>query len=151
VATLWLLALGLNEGRFTFFNRRDQAIQFLAVEDIGKFVAAIFRDPARFAGQTLEIASDAMTGSDLEACFTEAAGRPISYSRFPDEMLAANPFLAGLTALVDTGPLAGNADFDALRKINPEMLRFRAWLAGTGREAFQRALGTSGSWTYNDA
>lgn len=55
---------GLDEDRFTFFAGRDQRMQLLAVEDIGKFVAPIFADPARFAGQTFEIASDMVTGAD---------------------------------------------------------------------------------------
>ena len=148
---LMMPGFGLDEGRFNFFPRRDQVMQLLAVEDIGKFVAAIFADPARFDGHTLELASDAVTGADLEARFTEAAGRPIAYSRFSQEVLASNPFLAGLTALVDAGPLAGNADLDALRAINPEMEPFGSWLAGSGRDAFAQALGATGGWDYNKA
>ncbi|MDO9608556.1 MAG: NmrA/HSCARG family protein [Brevundimonas sp.] len=148
---LTMPGFGLDEGRFNFFPRRDQVMQFLAVEDIGKFVAAILADPARFGGETLEIASDAVTGADLEAGFTEAAGSPIAYSRFSDAVLAANPFLAGLTALVDAGPLAGNADLDALREINPEMQIFHSWLAGSGRNAFEQALSAAGAWDYNKA
>jgi uncharacterized protein YbjT (DUF2867 family) len=45
---------GLDEGRFSFFARPDQAVQVLAVDDIGKFVTAIFADSARFGGETLE-------------------------------------------------------------------------------------------------
>ena len=142
---------GLDEGRFSFFAKPDQSMQLLAVEDIGKFVAAIFADPARFGGETFEIASDAVTGRDLEALFTEAAGRPITYARFPDEVLTANPFLGKLTALLDEGPLAGHADLDALREINPEMQSFRSWLAGSGRKAFEQALGTAGAWEYGHA
>ena len=142
---------GLDGGRFTFFARPDQSMQLLAVEDIGKFVAAIFADPTRFGGATFEIASDAVTGRDLEAAFTEAAGHPIGYARFPDELLAANPFLGKLTALLDEGHLAGHADLDALRGINPEMRSFRSWLAGSGRTAFQQALGTPGRWAYDQA
>ena len=139
---------GLDEGRFSFFLKPDQSMQLLAVEDIGKFVAAIFADPARFGGQTFEIASDIVTGRDLEALFTQAAGRPITYARFPDEVLTANPFLGKLTALLDEGPLAGHADLDALRRINPEMQTFRSWLMGSGRQDFEQALGTAGSWAY---
>lgn len=139
---------GLDEGRFNWFSRRDQAMQLLAVEDIGKFVAAIFADPARFGGQTFEIASDTATGRDLEAAFSEAAGRPIAYARFSDEALVANPFLGKLTALLDAGPLAGHADLDALRKINPQMRSLKVWLAGGGRAAFAQALGTAGAWAY---
>lgn len=142
---------GLDEGRFTFFAKPDQSMQLLAVEDIGKFVAAIFADPARFGGEAFEIASDAVTGRDLEALLTEAAGRPITYARFSDEVLTANPFLGKLTALLDEGLLAGHADLGALREINPEMQSFRSWLAGSGRKAFEQALGTAGGWEYSQA
>ena len=142
---------GLDEGRFTFFPKPDQSMQFIAVDDIGKFVVPIFRDGARFGGETFEIASDSVTGRDLAALFTKAAGRPITYARFPDAVLAANPFLAALTALMDRGPLAGHADLDALRDINPEMQSLATWLAGRGRKAFELALGTAGTWEYNHA
>jgi len=140
---------GLNEGRFTFFLKPDQAMQVLAVEDIGKLVAAIFADVGRFAGQTFEIASDSVTGRDLEALFSQAAGRPIAYARFSNDVLAANPFLAKLTALLDQGPLAGHADLETLRAINPELQTLRTWLSGSGRAAFEQALGAGGGWEYN--
>ena len=142
---------GLDEGRFNFFAKPDQSMQLLAVEDIGGFVAAIFADPARFGGETFEIASDTVKGNDLEALFSEAAGRPITYARFPDEALKASPFLGKLTALLDKGPLAGHADLDALREINPEMRSFRSWLAGSGHKAFEQALGSAGAWEYENA
>jgi uncharacterized protein YbjT (DUF2867 family) len=140
---------GLDEGHFNFFMQPEQSIQLLAVEDIGKFVEPIFSDLNRFGGQTFEIASDAVTGKELEALFTQAAGRPISYSRFTDEVLEGSPFLAKLTALADEGPLAGHADLDTLRQINPAMQSVREWLAGTGRDSFIRALGTEGTWAYD--
>lgn len=142
---------GLDEGQFNFFAKPDQSMQLLAVEDIGKFVAAIFADRERFAGEIFEIASDTVTGGDMETLFTKAAGRPITYSRFSDAVLAANPFLEKLTALLDEGPLAGHADLDALRKINPEMQSLSAWLASSGRTSFEQALGTAGAWEYNNA
>ena len=141
---------GLDQGTFNFFVRPDQAIQLQAVEDIGKTVAAIFADGPRFKGQTIDIASDAVTGRDLERLFTEAAGFPIRYARFSDEVLAANPFLRKLTDLVDDGILSGKADLDFCRALNPEQQTLRAWLAGTGRQAFKDALGTSGTWAYNE-
>jgi uncharacterized protein YbjT (DUF2867 family) len=114
---------GLDEGRFTFFLRPDQSMQLIAVEDIGKFVAAIFADKARFSGKTLKIASDTVTGRELGVIFSEAAGRPIAYERFSDEVLAADP----------------------------EILSFRSWLAGNGREAFDKDLGMSGERDHPSA
>jgi uncharacterized protein YbjT (DUF2867 family) len=142
---------GLDRGVFTSFAQPDQPVQFLAVEDIGKFVAAIFADPARFGGTTLEIASDAVTGRDLGSTFTEAAGRPIRYERFSADVLAANPFLAKLTELFDSGRLVGHADLVALRALNPEMQSFRSWLGGSGRQAFEHALRSSEAWAYGSA
>jgi len=148
---LMMPGFGLDQGRFTFFARRDQPMQLLAVEDIGKFAAAIFADPARFEGATLEIASDTVTGAQLEAAFTAAAGRPIHYARFPDDVLEANGFLKKLDALVDDGRLAGNADLDALRAIVPGLQTFTGWLNGSGKAAFAQALGTSGEWAYKQS
>ncbi len=109
---LTMPGFGLDENRFAFFARPDQTMQLLAVEDIGKFVAAIFVDPTHFSGQTLEIASDAVTGAQIGEAFSKAAGRHIAYARFPDEVLATNPFLGGLTALLDAGILAGHANLE---------------------------------------
>ncbi len=148
---LMMPGFGLDEGRFNFFAKPDQSMQLLAVEDIGKFVAAIFADPGRFGGETFEIASDTVTGRDLGALFTEAAGRLITYARFSDEVLMANPFLGKLTALLDEGALAGHADLKAMRTINPEVQSFRSWLAGSGHKAFEQALGTAGAWEYGNA
>jgi len=140
---------GLDEGRFNFFMKPDQAMQLVAVEDIGKFVAAIFADKLHFSGKTLDIASDTVTGKDLEATFTQRAGFPISYARFSEEVLEQNPFLRKLAELMDDGTLEGKADLDSCRKIIPDLQRFGDWLAKTGRPAFEAALGKSGTWAYN--
>lgn len=132
---------GLDEGRYTFFLRPDQAMQLIAVDDIGKFVAAVFADRTRFAGETLKIAGDSVTGNELEAIFTQAAGRPIAYARFSEKVLAANPDLGHMAASLDAGPLADHVDLNVMRGINPEILSFRCWLAGNGREAFEETLG----------
>lgn len=142
---------GLDQDRFTFFAHPDQSMQFIAVDDVGRIVARVFANPEQFGRKTFEIAGDQLTGSDLEAVFTHAAGRPIAYSRFSDDVLAGNPFLAKLTALLDKGPLAGHADLVALRKMEPGLLRFQDWLAGNGRRAFAEALGAEGPWAYNAA
>lgn len=42
---------GLDEGQFHFFMQPDGAMQVLAVEDIGKIVAAIYAQPERFKGK----------------------------------------------------------------------------------------------------
>ena len=135
-------AFGLNQDKFNFFLSPDQSMQLIAVEDIGRFVAAIFADKTRFAGETIRIASDLVTGKDLEAIFSEAAGRPIAYARFTPKSLAANPGFAAMSASLENGPLSNHADLERLREMNPDMLTFRSWLNGKGREALDTALST---------
>jgi uncharacterized protein YbjT (DUF2867 family) len=140
---------GLDSGHFNFFMRPDQPMGVLAVRDIGLSVAAIFADPARFAGSTLQLAGDMVTGQDLATLFSEAAGGTITYSRFADEVLAANPFLDKLTAMLDRAQPVDEAALQELRRINPEMQSMRAWLSGDGQAPFRAALGSGGAWAYN--
>ena len=131
---------GLDEGRYSFFLEPEQSMQLISVSDIGKFAAAIFNDPKRFGGERMTIASDTITGRDLEASFSAAAGYPIAYSRFSSAFLAANTDLGHMAASLIDGPLSKQADLNLMRNINPEISAFRSWLAGDGREAFLAAL-----------
>ena len=141
---LALPGMGLDKGTFSFFMRPDQPMQFIAVEDIGRIVAAIFADPAKFGSQTIEIAGDAVTGAELVEEFSLAAGRPITYQRFPDSLLEHNAFLGSLARLVDQGRLAGHADLPALRKEFPGLLNMHEWLQGAGRAPLLAALQADG-------
>lgn len=149
---LLMPGFGLDTGYFSFFMRPEQTMQLLAIPDLGRIVAEVFADPGRFAGTTFGVASDAVTGDDIAAAFGEAAGCPIPYARFSDDVLEASPFLARLTALLDAGPLAGSADLTALKAMHPGLMSLREWLASeAAREAFLAALGASGEWRYRQA
>ena len=139
---LMLPGMGLDQGFFTFFLRPDQAGQVIAVQDIGKIVATIFADPQRFAGRTIEVAGDEVTGSELGEKLGRAAGRPIAYYRFPDHVLEQNAFLGRLASLVDDGRLAGHADIAALRQEFGSLTSFEEWLAGPGAPLLEAAIET---------
>ncbi|MGW4628736.1 NmrA/HSCARG family protein [Streptomyces rubiginosohelvolus] len=127
---------GLGQGRLSFLMRPDQAMQFIAVRDIGRIAATVFGAPGRYAGRTLEIAGDGLTGLALAEHLTRAAGRPIGYRRLP----AGGEVLDRLMALVDDGRLAGNADLGALRAEFPFLLSFDRWLAGPGASLLDEVL-----------
>lgn len=82
--------LGMNEGLFTFFMHPRQAMQMIALEDLGRINAEILCHPERYAGQSLELSVQAITDDGLEKAFPHAAGRPIRYQRFPEQLLATN-------------------------------------------------------------
>lgn len=136
---------GLDEGRLVSLIRPNHSIQLTAVEDIGRFVAAILADKPRFGGSTLKIASDRLTGRELEIILSNAAGRPITYKRFPDDILAANTDLAHMAKSLVDGPLAEQVDLKLMREINPELVTFASWLAGSGRKSLDEALQVAAS------
>ena len=106
--------------------------------------SGIFADPAKFGSQTIGIAGDAVTGTELAGGFSLAAGRPITYQRFPDSLLEHNAFLGSLARLVDQGRLAGRADLQALRKEFPGLLTLHQWLQGSGRPMLRAAVQAGG-------
>ncbi len=137
---LMLPGMGLDQGEFNFLMRPDQAMQVIAVDDIGTIVAVILDAPAAYAGRTLEIAGDEVTGLDLQDVLSRAAERPITYHRFPGRLLAENRFLGRLAELVDDGRCAGSADIKALRQEFGDLMTLDAWLEGPGRPLLQHAL-----------
>jgi uncharacterized protein YbjT (DUF2867 family) len=137
---MMLPGMGLNNGLFTFFMQAGQSMQMIALDDLGRINAQILQQPELYAGQTLELSGQDITGDTLEEAFSRAAGRPIGYQRFSEELLAGNDFLRRLTTLVDDGVVAGVADIPALeRKFGP-MLKLDQWLSGPGKVLFEEAL-----------
>jgi hypothetical protein len=88
---------GLDEGRFSFFAKPDQSMRFPAVEDIGKFVATIFAEPA--PGNTL-------TRNDRprQPLLSDAEGGWVDASK------ARRPSIEGWVLSPKAGICAGKAD-----------------------------------------
>jgi uncharacterized protein YbjT (DUF2867 family) len=137
---MMLPGMGLNTGTFTFFMQPGQSMQMIALDDLGRINARILCRPERYAGQALELSGQDITGETLEKAFSRAAGRPIHYQRFSDDLLARNDFLRRLIDLVDSGVVAGVADIPALEREFGPMLTLDQWLAGPGKVLFERAL-----------
>ena len=135
-----LAGMGLDQGVFSFFVHPAQAFEVISVQDIGKIAAFIFDNMDRYAGRTIEIAGDQLTGLQLAEALTIAAGRPIAYQRFPEEVLAGNDFLARNAKLFDEGRAAANADIVALQSEFGPLLSVKQWLAGAGEASLIAAL-----------
>ncbi|QEE43197.1 NmrA/HSCARG family protein (plasmid) [Rhizobium sp. WL3] len=142
---LMLPGMGLPDGEFTFFMRPEQSMQMIAVNDLGRINAEILMAPDHYAGRVIELASASVTGRDLERAFTSAAGRAIAYRRFPDELLAGNPFLNRLSELLDNGILAGTADLQVLEREFGHLTSLAEWLDGPGQALFKSALNHRGA------
>jgi uncharacterized protein YbjT (DUF2867 family) len=142
---LMLPGMGLPQGEFTFFMRPEQSMQMIAVDDLGRINAEILMARDYYAGKVIELAGASVTGKDLQRAFTTAAGRPIAYRRFPNELLAENSFLNRLVELLDSGLLAGSADLDALARQFGHSFSLRDWLNGPGNPLFAAAISHEGA------
>jgi uncharacterized protein YbjT (DUF2867 family) len=121
-------------GTFTGMGLRpEKGIQSIAVEDIGVFVALVFANPKEFLGQTIELAGDELTESQIAETFTKVIGRPVSLvqptagagRRSDEEMEAMFNFFNGE---------GYDADIPALRKLHPGLLNFEQYLRKNGWE-----------------
>jgi uncharacterized protein YbjT (DUF2867 family) len=117
-------------GVFSFFYPPEHRVPFIAAEDIGAIVAAVFAAPETFAGQTLELAGEVLTGVEVAAALGRATGRPLAYARFPAEVLRQNPLFARIIEAATK--LRVDVDIDALRALHPGLKTLAAWLDDGG-------------------
>ena len=117
-------------GKFTFFYPPAHPIPAIAADDIGAIAAAVIAAPDAFAGRTLELAGEVLTGVDVAAAIGRATGRPLAYSTIPAEALRENPVF---TRVVEAAiKLRVDVDVDALRAIHPGLKTLATWLEEGG-------------------
>lgn len=118
----------------------------VALDDIGWFAAHVFDHPETWAGRTLPIASEALTGEDLARTFTNVTGLPAEYAAMPLPQFEELPipmkhdFVNMVKAINEYGL---PRDLPMLRSIHPGLLTFEAWLRQSGwrgePEAFMKS------------
>ena len=131
---------GLANGAFVFFSKPDFPVQFIATHDIGKIAAIAFVSPREYAGKTIDLAGDELSGNQVAAKIGAAIAKPITYSPLPAPLLAQSDLLRRIVELVEQGKLTGSADIGAIRRIHPGVLTFDAWLAKAGAAAIKRLV-----------
>ncbi len=110
----------------------DVPMGLVAVRDVGEFAAIAFSDPSTFVGQTLVLAGDVLTPSEIADTFAEVCQRPARHEQTPIEQVRAfDPELARMFAHFNDHPSPA-PDLDALRRIHPQLSALRDWLIDTG-------------------
>ncbi len=107
--------------------------QMIAVDDIGGFAALAFDNPGRYLGETIELAGDELTETQIADTLSNVIGRPVKLTTNPaptgnrtsEEMAAMTRFF--------NGP-AYEADIPVLRKTYPPLKTLEQWLRSTGWE-----------------
>ncbi|CAG8981111.1 hypothetical protein HYALB_00013855 [Hymenoscyphus albidus] len=63
----------------------DHQLEFLDAADVGKFAAAAFADPERFAGEEIDLFSEKLTVAEIASTITKVSGVEIKVSYRTDE------------------------------------------------------------------
>lgn len=108
----------------------------IAAEDIGKCAYGVFRQGDVMIDQTIGVAGEHLTGTQMAASLTKALGQTVRYNAVTPEVFRSFGF-PGADDLGNmfqykrdfTAEFTGARDLAAARVLNPAMLTFDAWLA----------------------
>jgi uncharacterized protein YbjT (DUF2867 family) len=123
------LRLSLGQGR----------LPGIGVDDIGPCALAIFRDSAKWAGATVGISGEQLTGAQMAAELAFALGEAVEYSDLTPEEFRG----LGFAGADDLGNMfqfqaefqeafCGVRDPEQTRKLHPGLMTFREWLSRHG-------------------
>ena len=106
-------------------------LQMIAMDDIAAIVGVVFAQPARYIGKAFDIAGDELTMPDAANVLGAAIGEPVSCVQVPwDTVRTQNEDLCLMYEWFERkGYGIHIAD---VRKMYPELLDFRAWVARGG-------------------
>lgn len=117
------------------FPMGNEKLPGIAVEDIGKCAYGIFRSGSEFAGKTVGVAAEHLTGAEMAAALSRALGAEVVYEAMDPEAYRN----LGFPGAQDIGNMFQfNRDFSAdfckarsielSRRLNPSLQTFDAWL-----------------------
>lgn len=118
----------------------------IALEDIGWFVCQMLEDRDRWAGRTLRVIGEALSGQDIASTFERMTGIPAEYRDVPlqtlrDNMPDTGHDLAGMFEFFQKFDVQDRArDVAELRRIHPQLMNFAGWLKASGWRGDPRAV-----------
>lgn len=124
------------DGSYAFgFPMGESPFSAVSVEDVGGVVAAVLRDPKRFAGAAVSVVGDQRSAADYAAVIAAVTGREVRYQHIPREVFATLP-IPGAPGLADMFELLRShlppkpADLARCRKLFPGIRDFATWAEG---------------------
>lgn len=139
---------GITNGVFTGWGLPpDKGLQLIAAEDIGAFVSLAFEHPQTYLGQTIELAGEELTETEIAETLAKVIGRPVKLQAptMPEdatptpEQMAMYQFFSGK---------GYDADISALREFYPSLLTFEQYLRKYGWENAERLPMPEGGQTW---
>jgi uncharacterized protein YbjT (DUF2867 family) len=104
-------------------------MQLVAADDVGEFTRAALTDPARFDRQSLELAAEALTMTEVAATLGRMLGKQVKVrSVTPAEARAAGLFPGWVRSQEWTNEVGYRADIAALEAYGVPLTTFEAWV-----------------------
>jgi uncharacterized protein YbjT (DUF2867 family) len=125
------------DGRLAItFPMGDKKLPGIAALDIGACAYGIFRQSGQYAGKTVGIAGEHLTGGEMAAAFERALGQPVVYNDVPPEVYRG----FGFPGADDLGNMfqfkrdfndsfCAARDVATTRQLNPGLQSFDVWLS----------------------
>jgi uncharacterized protein YbjT (DUF2867 family) len=118
----------------------DKKMPSIAVEDIGRCAYGVFKKGGEYAGKTIGIAGEHLTGAQMAASLGKALGEEVRYNAVPFEVYRG----FGFPGAEDLGNMfqfthdfadyfCGARSIALSRALNPALQTFDAWLAKNAR------------------
>lgn len=108
----------LERGEIELAVRPERPLQQLARRDLGRFVAAVFADPARHTGLRIDVACDDPTPQEMATTVGGIVGRTVAARNYPVATIRAPDMRAKFGYLEQTGY---HGDLEALRRDYPSV------------------------------
>jgi uncharacterized protein YbjT (DUF2867 family) len=118
------------------FPMGDKKLPGISAADIGKCAYAIFKSGDKYIGQTIGIAGEHLTGSEMSEAFSEALGVEVAYNDVPADVYRGFEF-PGADEMGNMFQF--NRDFEEeysaarkpefARSLNPSLKNFKTWLS----------------------
>jgi uncharacterized protein YbjT (DUF2867 family) len=114
----------------------DKKMPGIAVDDIGLCALGVFKQVCSTMGQTIGIAGEHLTGTEMAAAFTKALGRDVRYTDVAPEVyrtwdFPSAPELSNMLQFKrDFNELFCSVrDVERSRQLNPSLQTFEGWLS----------------------
>lgn len=108
----------------------------MAAEDIGRCAYAIFKAGSEFVGQSVGLAAEHLTATELAAGLSEALGETVRYNDIPLAALRAAPVpgadaIANMFQIIteDNEGYCAHYDIGLTRALTPRLQTFAEWVA----------------------
>lgn len=132
---------GEDGSHFIAFPMGNAELAGIAAEDIGKCAYGIFKRAPEFAGRTVGIVGECVSGAEMAAKFSDALGTKVHYNDVPADVYRSFGFpgaddLGNMFQVKRDFNEAYNANRDRAlsRQLNPDLQSFDDWLA-TNKDA----------------